>query len=212
MPQGWSVAGRRLEFGAAFPSGKLVVKHNGQVEHEQKLASQGTWDIPVDGTTYRLVRTKGFLAPKTELFSHDGDKVPPTNKLVTPSPAAAGSLCAAHGAAASSACARCGTFVCVQCAGPDRVHCQPCSERLITEAEKTAAAMAYLAPAPVLAIFGGLFLALLGAGAGLLAVFIAKRTESKALKIAAAVALYGVAVVVWLVLLAVLMPFNTSPR
>lgn len=82
------------------------------------------------------------------------------------------------------------------------MHCKPCSERLITAAEKNAAALAYLAPVPVLAVLGGVVLALFGAVAGLFAVFIAKRTESKALKIGAAVALYAVAIVAWLLLLA----------
>jgi hypothetical protein len=61
-----------------------------------------------------------------------------------------------------------------------------------------------MAPVVVFGVLGGLLLALLGAAAGGIAVTIAKRTESKPLKLLAAVGLYGAAIIVWLVIVAML--------
>src|SRR3954471_21812547 len=105
MAFGWSIDNRRVELGAAFPAGKLVVKENNQSVHEQKLSSAGEWTLPVGGATFQVKRVKGFLGPKTELFNARGEKVPPTTKHVAQSPAAAGSQCAAHQQPARFACA-----------------------------------------------------------------------------------------------------------
>ena len=204
MAHGWSIDGRRVELGPAFPAGKLVVKENGQSVHEQKLASKGEWELPVGGSTYKVVRVKGFMGPKTEVLDGRGRKVPPSDKHAAPSPAAAGSTCAPHQAAARYACARCGSFVCTECAGADLTHCVTCCEKLTQEADKNAAAMAFLAPAAAFGIIGGLLLAVFGLAAGGVAVAIARRTESKPLKIIAAVGLYGVAIVAWLIVVAMI--------
>ncbi|MBL8950784.1 MAG: hypothetical protein JNK82_08415 [Myxococcaceae bacterium] len=204
MATGWSIDNRRIEFGAAFPAGKLIVKESGQNVHEQKLATKGEWQLPVGGASYKVVRVKGFMGPKTELFDARGRKVPPSDKHASPSPAAPGSTCPAHQAAARFACARCGTFVCGECAGADLTHCQTCCDKMMKEADKNAAAMAYLAPTIVMGVVGGLLLALFAGGAGAIAVTIAKRTESKAVKIGAAVGLYTLAVVAWLIVVALI--------
>jgi len=204
MAIGWSIDNRRLELGAAFPAGKLIVKESGQAVHEQKLSSAGEWSIPVGGGAFKAIRTKGFMGPKTELFDERGRKVPPSEKHASPAPAAPGSTCPAHQAAARYACARCGTFVCNACAGSDLTHCETCCGKLMTEADKNAAAMAYLAPVIVMGVLGGVLLAILGGIAGAIAVAIAKRTESKPLKRVAAIGLYTVAVLVWVVLAAVI--------
>src|SRR5262245_23156784 len=138
MALGWSIDGRRVEFAAAFPAGKLVVKEQGQKTHEQKLASQGEWSLPVGTETFAVKRVKAFMGPKTELFRGDA-KVPPTAKHVSPLPAAPGSVCASHQAAARYACARCGGFSCLQCAGADLTHCTSCCALLLKDAEKNAA-------------------------------------------------------------------------
>jgi hypothetical protein len=202
MAQGWSIAGRRIEFKAALPAGKVVVMEGGAVTHEQKLTQAGEWPLSVDGATFRLKRTRHFMGIKNELRDAQGALVPPTAKLVAQVAAASGSVCAAHQQPARYACARCGTFVCATCAGNDLTHCQPCCQRMTQDAAKNAAAMAYFAPVAILAILGGVLLALLGAAAGAGAVAIARRTQSRALKIAAAVGLYGIAVIIWLVIVA----------
>ncbi len=199
MAQGWSVDGRRVQLGAAFPAGKIVVLENGASVHEQKLSGKGQWPLSIGGAPFELKRTKGFMGPKTDLFNERGEKIPLSAKHVVPAPAVVGSLCAVHSAAARFACARCGAFACPQCAGADLTHCKGCSDRLGQEAAKNAAAMAYFAPTVVLAVLGGALLGLLGAAAGAGAVAIARRTESKPLKILAAVGLYGLAVVSWVV-------------
>ncbi|MEW5742558.1 MAG: hypothetical protein AB1938_26810 [Myxococcota bacterium] len=206
MAHGWSIGGKRIEFRAALPAGKIVVVDSpgGQPVHEQKLAAKGEWEVPVGDKKYRLVRTPGFAAPKMDVFSPRGELVPPTDKHVAPAPAPAGSTCAPHQAAARYACARCGLFVCEECAGADLTHCRKCIEGLVATAQKNAAAMAYMAPVLVFAIMGGLLGGILGALAGAGSVAIARRTENTALKLGAAVGLYALAVIVWVVIAAFL--------
>jgi hypothetical protein len=201
MATGWSIDGRRVEFGAAFPAGKLIVKQQGNATHELKLASKGEWPLVVGDATFTVKREQKFLGPKTELLDGRGHRVPMTAQAVLPKPAAPGSQCATHQQAARYACARCGTFVCANCAGSDLTHCAPCVQRLLAEEDKNAAAMAYMIPAAVMVPLGGLLLGVLGALAGAGAVAIAKRTESKPAKVLAAIGLYAVAVVIWLIVL-----------
>jgi hypothetical protein len=205
MAQGWSIAGKRVEFRAGFPAGKLAVT-NGQKgappEHELKLASKGEWTLPVGPHQVKVVRTAQFAGPKLELFGPGGGLIPPTAAHVAPGPAPAGSVCPAHQAPATSACARCGTFVCGQCVGADLTHCQTCLTALQTAAQKNAAAMVWMSPVLFFGIFGGLLGALFGGAAGAAMVAIAKRTENKAIKLGAAVVLYGLAAVLWLVIAA----------
>ncbi|MFO0597122.1 MAG: hypothetical protein U0228_17545 [Myxococcaceae bacterium] len=204
MAAGWSIDGKRLEFGPAFPAGKLVVKEGGATVHELKLASKGEWTLAVGGQQFQVTRVQKFMGPKTTLVDGRGARVPMTDKPVVPAPAAAGSQCATHQASARYACARCGAFVCPECAGSDLTHCRPCVERLLVEEDKNAAAMAYMAPVVVLGVFGGLLLAVLGALAGAGAVAIAKKVESTPLKVLAAAALYGVAIVLWVIIVAMI--------
>lgn len=197
MAQGWSVDGRRIEFRAAFPAGKIVVLEGTATVHEEKLKAAGEWQIPVGGTSLKLTRVRGFMGPKMNLHGTDGTVIPMTPKLVAPTPAPAGSRCNPHQQLARYTCPRCGAFCCPQCAGPDLTHCKPCAQRLSEAAAKNAAAMAYMAPVPVFFVLAGPLAGLLAAGAGAGAVAIARNTESKALKILGAVALYGVATVLW---------------
>lgn len=197
MAQGWSVDGRRIEFRAAFPAGKIVVLEGATQLHEEKLKAAGEWQVPVGGASLKLTRVRGFLGPKLELHGTDGSVIPMTPKLVAPTPAPAGSLCSAHQQAARYTCPRCGGFCCPACAGPDLTHCKPCAQRLSEAAAKNAAAMAYLAPVPVFLVLAGPLAAVLAAGAGAGAVAVARSTENRLLKIFAAIALYGVATVLW---------------
>jgi hypothetical protein len=205
MAQGWSVDGRRVEFRAAFPAGKIVVLEGASEVHVEKLKAAGEWQLPVGGRSYTLKRTKGFMGPKTELFGTGGTAIPMTPKLVSPTPAPADARCATHQQQAGYACPRCGAFCCQDCAGPDLTHCGPCAKRQAEAAAKNAAAMAFMAPVPVFFFLGGPLAGLLTAAAGGIAVAIARRTESKALKIGAAIGLYGVATIVWLVVVALVM-------
>jgi hypothetical protein len=201
MAQAWSFAGKRVEFRAALPAGKLVVvaPPSSTPEHELKLSQKGEWTLPVAGQTLKVVRTQQFLAPKLELFSPEGTLLPFSPKHLAPSAAPAGSLCAPHQATASYACARCGAFACETCRGADRTHCATCFQALHAAAEKNAAAMVFLAPAALFAVFGGLLGGVLGFAAGGAAVAIAKRTENRAVQILAAVGLYGLATILFLV-------------
>jgi hypothetical protein len=178
MAQGWSFAGQRVEFRAALPAGKLVVLAPPSKDflHELKLS------------------------PVLELFSPSGVLLPPAPRHVAPGPAPAGSVCPTHQAAALGACARCGTFMCPSCAGADLTHCSTCFGTLHEAAQKNAAAMAYFAPVIVFAIMGGLLGGLFGGAAGVAAMAIAKRTDNKAVKIGAAVGLYTVAAILWIVI------------
>jgi hypothetical protein len=205
MAQGWSVAGRRVEFRAAFPAGKVVVLDGKEVVHEVKLASKGEWTVPVSGVSYRLTRRQAFLAPKTELLSASGAVIPMSATLVVPTRAPPEARCAGHQAAASYACARCGAFCCPACSGPDLTHCAACAQRLAEAAAKNAAAMAYFAPVPLFFVLGGPLAGLISAAAGAGAVAIARNSENRALKIGAAIGLYLGAFLVWLVLVALIM-------
>ena len=204
MAHGWSIGGRRLELGAAFPAGKIVAREQGAVVFEKKLPRAGQLEAPLGGQTFTVRRTSGFMGPKTEVFDARGRRIPPSARPIQPGPAPLGSSCATHQVGASYACARCGTFVCVDCAGADLTHCEPCLQRLNADADKNAAALAYMAPVVVMGALGGLLLAVLGLAAGGAAVAIAKKVESKPLKLVAAVALYGAAVVIWLAILVTL--------
>lgn len=205
MAQGWSFAGKRVEFRGALPAGKLVVLGaSGAVEHELKLAQAGEWSLPVGTASLKVVRTRQFAGPKLELFSPAGRALPPSKQHLSPSPAPAGSTCAQHHAAASYACARCGSFVCPSCAGADLTHCTSCFDAAHAAAAKDAAAMAYFAPVIVFGIAGGLIGGLLGGLAGAASVEVAKRTESRALKLLAAVGLYSVAAVLYVVVAAMI--------
>lgn len=62
--------------------------------------------------------------------------------------------------------------------------------------------MAYLAPVVLFAAFGGLLGALFAGLAGAAAVAIAKRTENKAIKLGAALVLYGIAAALWILIAA----------
>jgi hypothetical protein len=66
-------------------------------------------------------------------------------------------------------------------------------------AQKNAAAMVFFAPAALFAVFGGLIGGVLGFAAGGAAVAIAKRTENRAVQVLAAVGLYGLAAILFLV-------------
>ncbi|MBL8933273.1 MAG: hypothetical protein JNM69_01895 [Archangium sp.] len=200
----WSIAGKRVEFRAGFPAGKLVVTNTpkGTPEHELKLATKGEWQLPVGVHSVKVVRTSQFAGPKLELFGASGALIPPTDQHLVPGVAPEGSQCPSHQVAATYACARCGTFVCAQCAGVDFTHCQTCLASLTEVAQKNSAAAAYFAPVIVFAIFGGLLGGLFAGAAGAAAVAIAKRTEHKAIKIGAAVVLYGIAAVAWILIAA----------
>lgn len=207
MAQGWSIGGKRIEFRAAFPAGKLAVvtPPGTQPEHEVKLTTKGEWQVPVGEHTYRVVRTQAFMGPKIEVFSPRGELVPPAAKHVAPAVAPFGSMCATHSSVgAKYACARCGTFVCGECAGADLTHCRKCIEGLVAEAQKNAAAMVYLVPMPIFAVLGGCLGGVLGGLAGAAAVAIARKTENTALKVAAAVGLYALAIVLWVVIAALI--------
>jgi hypothetical protein len=196
MAQGWSFAGQRVEFRAALPAGKLVVLAPPSKDflHELKLSQTGEWTVPVAGQSIKVVRKRVAMTPVLELFS------PPAPRHVAPGPAPAGSVCPTHQAAALGACARCGTFMCPSCAGADLTHCSTCFGTLHEAAQKNAAAMAYFAPVIVFAIMGGLLGGLFGGAAGVAAMAIAKRTDNKAVKIGAAVGLYTVAAILWIVI------------
>lgn len=200
----WSIAGKRVEFRAGFPAGKLVVtdKPKGTPEFELKLATKGEWQVPVGVHQVKAVRTSQFAGPKLELFGANGALIPPTEQHLLPGLAPEGSQCASHQVAATYACARCGTFVCAQCSGVDFTHCQKCLGSLTEVAQKNSAAAAYFAPVLIFAVFGGLLGGLFAGAAGAAAVAIAKRTEHKAIKIGAAVVLYGIAAVVWILIAA----------
>ncbi len=192
---GWSVDGKRVEVRAGFPAGKLVVDGG----DELKLSAKGVWPVRLGKRTLTLKRTAAFLGPKTELFAGP-ELIPPTPAHVGQVLAPDGSLCARHReAAALITCARCGSFACEACAGPDRTHCRTCLEGLAADAARKAAAAAYMAPVVVFGIGGGLLGALFGGVAGAAAVAIARKTESKALKLGAAVALYGVAAIAYII-------------
>ncbi|MHB8877182.1 MAG: hypothetical protein ACYC8T_26085 [Myxococcaceae bacterium] len=196
---GWSVDGKRVELRAAFPAGKLSI--DGE---ETKLSASGVWPVKVGKRTLTFKRTRGFMGPKNELFMGT-DLVPATPKHVPQTLAPDGSLCAVHKeAAAAITCARCGSFTCEACSGPDLTHCRPCLAKLAAEAAKKAAAMAYLTPVVVFGLLGGLLAALIGGLAGAAVVTIARRSDSKAVKLGAAIGLYGLAVVVYLVLVVVI--------
>lgn len=200
----WSIAGKRVEFRAGFPAGKLVVtdKPKGTPEYELKLATKGEWQVPVGAHQVKVVRTSQFAGPKLELFGANGALIPPTEQHVVPGLAPAGSQCPTHQVAATYACARCGTFVCAQCAGADFTHCQKCLGSLTEVAQKNSAAAAYFAPVIIFVALGGLLGGLFAGAAGAAAVAIAKRTESKAIKLGAAVVLYGVAAIAWILIAA----------
>lgn len=200
----WSIAGKRVEFRAGFPAGKLVVtdKPKGTPEFELKLATKGEWQLPVGALLVKVVRTSQFAGPKLELFVANGALIPPTEQHVIAGLAPEGSQCPSHQLAATYACARCGTFVCAQCAAVDLTHCEKCFVGLSEIAQKNSAAAAYFAPVIVFAIFGGLLGGLFAGLAGAAAVAIAKRTEHKAIKVGAAVVLYGVAAVAWILIAA----------
>lgn len=207
MALGWSIAGKRIEFRAGFPAGKLVVADapKGPALHELKMKAKGEWELPVAGRTYRVVRAAGMMGPKIDLFSPRGELVPPSAKHLSPSPAPAGAVCATHAqAAAVSACARCGTFLCAECQGADLTHCRACLGGLEKAAKAEAAAMAYFAPVLIFAVVGGLLGGLFGGAAGAAAVAVARKAEKTPVKIAAAVAFYGVAAVAWIIAVAVL--------
>lgn len=207
MALAWSIAGKRIEFRAGFPAGKLVVADapKGAALHELKMKTKGEWELPVDGRTYKVVRTAGMMGPKIDLFSARGELVPPSAKHVPPSPAPAGALCAAHAqVAAVSACARCGTFLCADCQGADLTHCRACLGGLEKAAKAEAAAMAWFAPVVVFAATGGALGGLLGAAAGAATVAVVRKTEKTPVKLAAAVAFYGVAAVAWIVAVALI--------
>lgn len=201
MAQGWSFAGQRVEFRAALPAGKLVVLAPPAKDflHEVKLSQEGEWTVPVAGQPLKVVRKRKGLTPVIEVFAPGGTMLPPADRHVAQRPAPAGSLCPANQAPAIAACARCGTFICQACAGADLTHCASCFGTLHEAAQKNAAAMAYFAPVIVFGIMGGLLGGVFGALAGGAAVAIAKRTENKVVKIGAAVGLYALAAILWIV-------------
>ena len=193
---GWSVDGKRLELRAGFPAGKLAVGDDEPI----KLKTKGEWPVQVGRKALTFKRTAGFMGPKNELFA-GAELIPPTPKHVARALAPEGSLCAKHKETpATIACARCGSFSCEACAGPDGTHCRTCLAGISAAAAKNAAAMAYLAPVVAFGLLGGLLAAVIGGLAGLAVVTIAKKTENKAIKIGAAVGLYGLATVIYLVL------------
>jgi hypothetical protein len=193
---GWSVDGKRVELRAGFPAGKLAVGDDEPI----KLSTKGEWPVRLGKRTLTFKRTSGFMGPKNELFA-GADLIPPTPKHVPRMLAPEGSLCAEHKETeATIACARCGSFSCEACAGPDGTHCRKCLAGLAAAAAKNAAAMAYLTPVVVFGILGGLLAAIVGGLAGLAVVTIAKKTENTAIKVGAAIGLYGLAVVIYLVL------------
>jgi len=200
MAQGWSVDGRRIEFRAAFPAGKLAVLEGGNVVHEEKLKAAGEWQLPVGKRTFKVTRTRGFMGPKTVLHGLDGSEIPMTPKHVEPTPAPSGATCATHQAAASYVCPRCGAFCCPQCAGPDFTHCAPCATRQAEAAAKNAKAMAYMAPVPVFFLLFGLLPGIVSLAAGGASVAVARNTDNKKVQIGAAIAFYGVAVIITLVI------------
>jgi hypothetical protein len=207
---GWSIDGRRLEFRAALPSGKVVLLEGGAVVLEQKLKQAGEWVIPIGGASFQLVRVRRFMGPKTELKASDGTVIPQSKQPVVPSVAPPGSLCQPHQATARFGCARCGAFCCSACAGPDLTHCTACFGRLAKLEAKNAAAMRWLAPVPVFLVLGGPLAGILTAAAGAGVVAIAKRTERTSLKVAAAAGLYGLATGLWLLLVALLVAEPTG--
>ena len=199
MANGWSVGGKRLELKAGFPAGKLAV--DGEVA--TKLKSKGSFPVQIDGCPYTFERKPGLLGPKDTLRAADGQLVPPTPQHVASRRAGAGSMCAQHvDVQALVECPRCGSYACERCAGADRTHCRACSERLLATAEKQARDLMFMAPAIVFAITGGALGATLGLAAGAGAVAIARRTESTGLKWGAAIGLYLLAAIVFVVVAA----------
>jgi hypothetical protein len=196
MANGWSIAGKRLEIKPGFPAGKLVLDG----ETAAKLKAKGSFPLQIAGKPYTFERKQGLMVPKDTLRSADGQVVPPTSKHVPSVRAAAGSLCAQHtDRQALVECPRCGSYACDQCTGPDLTHCRACTERLLATAEKHARDLMFMAPAFLFVVIGGMLGALLGVGAGAAAVAIARKTDSAGLKWAAAIGLYVVAAIAFVV-------------
>ncbi len=200
---GWSVDGKRIEVRAGFPSGKLVVDGGAAV----KLAGKGEWAIPIGTRTFTFRRKPGVMGPKDEL-SFEGEVVPPTPALVARRDAPAGGRCATHADVDGViTCARCGNFACVACTGADGTHCRTCLADLSTRARKDAAALVYGAPLLVFAITGGLLGGLFGGLAAAGAIFAARRIESTPLKVLAAIGLYALAIVGYVVAVGLIQGF-----
>lgn len=201
MADGWSVGNKRIELKAGFPAGKLAVDGEALV----KLKSKGEWPLSLDGRSYTFRRKAGLMGPTNELVAPDGQVVPLSSQHTPRKPALAGSVCGVHvSELAEIICARCGTFACAQCCSTDATHCAPCIAPMIETHKKHQANLILMAPGFVFMVSGGALGAMLGVGAGALAVAIARKLESWLAKWLVAIGLYAVAAIVFVVLVAML--------
>ncbi|MBI5545496.1 MAG: hypothetical protein HY901_16545 [Deltaproteobacteria bacterium] len=197
---GWSVDGQRLELAAGLPAGKLRILGGGEI----KLKAKGDFPVQLGARTLTLRRSQRFMGVRNELVTASDEVIPPTPRHVEQIKAPAQSRCAQHSeVSAAVTCARCGAFACSACS-VDGTHCAACLKRILDEANQHAAALAFASPIVVFGVLGGLLGALVAAPAGLAAVAIAKRTERKAIKVGAAVGLYGLATLLYVVLFALI--------
>lgn len=195
----WSVAGKLIELKHGL--GGVTVLVDGAPSTD-KLKGSGEFSVPFGGEQLTLRRKSGFMGVRTELL-RNGVAIPSSATLVRPQPAANGAACATHpGAPAALACPTCGTFICASCESPDGARCHACFGKAVAKADADRKAMAYMTPAFVFIPFFGLIGGLVAAGAGALAVVVAKTDAPKAAKIGAAIALYVVALVVTIVIAA----------
>lgn len=194
----WSVDGYLVE----LVNGKLTVSSGpgGPTVLELKKVGQKAGEVPLtlDGRAYRLSTSRGFLGPVSELRTAGGDLLPECDAYASRTPAPGGTSCQAHRSPAVVACARCGAFACERCLGADRVHCATCMLKLTSEAQRRPRQAVYLAPALVYMPLGGALGGLLGVGAASASFAIARKLESRAARVGAAVGIHLVAVAVLL--------------
>ncbi len=201
MANGWSVSGKRIEVGPAFPAGKLVMDG----ELVTKLKSKGDFPVVIAGRGYTFKRKPGWPTPVQELISPAGTTVPFSKTHTAQILAPADAACATHpDARAAIVCARCGSFACSACSEADGTHCAACIAPMIAAHQRQQGDLVLMAPAFIFMVSGGLLGGLIGGGAAALAVAVARRLDSKVTKWVAALAIYLVAALLFVIAVGVL--------